>query len=51
MAAEYITLTAEQNVTEARCTAASTTGLGFRDMQTNKVRCRRCPVLKPLACS
>ncbi|KAJ7817688.1 hypothetical protein B0H14DRAFT_1384509 [Mycena olivaceomarginata] len=37
MAAEYITLTAEQNVTEARCTAASTTGLGFRDMQTNKL--------------
>ncbi|KAJ7695886.1 hypothetical protein B0H14DRAFT_3529907 [Mycena olivaceomarginata] len=36
MAAENITLTAEQNVTEARCTAASTTGLGFRNMQTNK---------------
>ncbi|KAJ7018627.1 Alpha/Beta hydrolase protein [Mycena alexandri] len=36
MAAENITLTAEQNVTVARYTAAGTTGLGFRDMQTNK---------------
>ncbi|KAJ7347517.1 Alpha/Beta hydrolase protein [Mycena albidolilacea] len=36
MAAENITLTPEQNVTVARCTTARTTGLGFRDMQTNK---------------
>ncbi|KAJ7327572.1 hypothetical protein DFH08DRAFT_1084728 [Mycena albidolilacea] len=36
IAADNITLTTEQNVTEARCTVANTTGLGFRDMQTNK---------------
>ncbi|KAJ6552589.1 Alpha/Beta hydrolase protein, partial [Mycena vulgaris] len=46
MADENITLTAEQNVTEARYTTASTTGIGFFNMQANKVRCRRCPVLK-----
>ncbi|KAJ7884148.1 Alpha/Beta hydrolase protein [Mycena olivaceomarginata] len=36
MAAENIALTAERNVTVARYTTARTTGLGFRDMQTNK---------------
>ncbi|KAJ7205254.1 Alpha/Beta hydrolase protein, partial [Mycena pura] len=36
MTAENITLTAEQDVTVARAVSTGTTGLGFRDMQTNK---------------
>ncbi|KAJ6556292.1 Alpha/Beta hydrolase protein [Mycena capillaripes] len=36
MAAENITLTAEQNVAVAHYQTMSTTGLGFRDMQTNR---------------
>lgn len=36
MAAENVTLTAEQDETVARFNAAGTTGLGFRDMQTYK---------------
>ncbi|KAJ7734425.1 Alpha/Beta hydrolase protein [Mycena metata] len=36
IAAEGITLTAEQKVTVERCITAGTTGLGFRDMQMNK---------------